>query len=106
LTATGFGSSLEYTNRLFSLPCSTRCPGFELAVPEQGPAPFTAKEKHVKRKIGKKLSLSKETLRSMDEMSLQGVAGGITQTNVCTVCTACASCFDTCMLNTEGVCCV
>lgn len=80
--------------------------GFELAVPEQDPAPFTAKEKHVKRKIGKKLGLSKETLRTLDEMNLQEVAGGITQTNACTVCTACASCFASCILNTEGVCCV
>jgi hypothetical protein len=59
----------------------------------------------VKRKIEKKLSLSKETLRSLDETSLTGVAGGVTGTNPCSVCSACTSCFDTCLLDTEGVCC-
>ena len=59
----------------------------------------------MKRKIEKKLSLSRETLRSLDETSLTGVVGGITQTNPCSVCAACTSATPTCVLNTDGVCC-
>ncbi len=61
----------------------------------------------MKRKVGKKLGLSKETLRTLDELTLQAAAGGVftDRTNACSVCTACASCFDTCIANTEGVCC-
>jgi hypothetical protein len=61
----------------------------------------------VKRKVGKKLTLSKETLRTLDDLSLKEAAGGMftDRTNACTNCTACASCTPTCMLNTDGVCC-
>ena len=62
----------------------------------------------MKRKLGKKLGLSKETLRSLDEISLQGAEGGGTTTNgtnVCSVCALCTSAADTCLANTDGVCC-
>jgi hypothetical protein len=52
--------------------------------------------------------LSKETLRSLDEISLQGAEGGGTTTNgtnVCSVCALCTSAADTCLANTDGVCC-
>lgn len=109
MTTAGTGSRIEYANRLFFAPEVNPAVGFELAVPESGPTPFTAKETHVKRKIGKKLGLSKETLRTLDEMNLQGAAGGsegTDKTNACSVCAICLSQNATCMLNTEGICCV
>lgn len=71
--------------------------------------PFTAKEKRVKRKVGKKLGLSKETLRSLDDMNLLGVAGGTEgtdKTNACSVCPICLSENQTCQLATVPACCV
>lgn len=60
----------------------------------------------MKRKVGKKLGLSKETLRSLDEMNLQGVVGGLTNgTNPCSACPICNSANQTCLMNTDGVCC-
>lgn len=56
------------------------------------------------KKVKKKMSLNRETLRKLDDLHLQEAAGGHTHgTNVCSECTACASCFDTCMIET-GVC--
>ena len=52
------------------------------------------KEIVVKRKIEKKLSLNRETLRSLDATSLTGVVGGskgTDKTNGCSVCLACTS---------------
>lgn len=59
----------------------------------------------MKRKVTKKLGLSKETLRTLDDSNLNGVAGGLTGTNPCSACPVCQSAIQTCMLNTEGVCC-
>lgn len=62
----------------------------------------------MKRKIGKKLGLSKETLRSLDDMNLRGVEGGAftDRTNPCSVCPICLSENDTCQLETVPACCV
>jgi hypothetical protein len=61
----------------------------------------------LKRKVTRKLGLSKETLRTLDAENLDHVAGGILTdgTNPCSVCPICASAFPTCILNTEGICC-
>lgn len=60
----------------------------------------------MKRKVTKKLGLSKETLRALEDVNLNGVAGGLTNgTNPCSACPPCQSNFATCIINTEGVCC-
>ncbi len=60
----------------------------------------------MKRKVTRKLGLSKETLRTLDAKNLDQVAGGMTAgTNPCSACPICQSNFATCMINTDGVCC-
>jgi len=56
----------------------------------------------VNKKVKKKMSLSRETLRNLEDTRLQAAAGGVTLggTNPCSECTICLSCFDTCMQET------
>ena len=49
------------------------------------------KERHAMKKTTKKLSLSRETLRSLEENALQEVAGGVTKID----CSNTGSCFST-----------
>lgn len=48
----------------------------------------------MKKKVIKKLELSKETVRVLDEMSLGEAVGAITGTIVCSACRC--SAYDTC----------
>lgn len=60
----------------------------------------------MKRKLSKKLSLNKETVRHLEEANITGVVGGTLLTRTwCSECTVCTTCFNTCILNTEGACC-
>jgi hypothetical protein len=45
------------------------------------------------KKTFKKLNLSKETLRNLEEENdLKNAAGGLTATRICTFCTICSNC--------------
>jgi hypothetical protein len=46
---------------------------------------------HVKRKVGKKLELSKETVRVLDEKNLLEAMGAFTGTVVCSGCRTCTA---------------
>lgn len=62
----------------------------------------------MKRKIGKKLTLNKETLHSLHETKLKEAAGGVSRmacSDGCTAYTGCGSCFETCVYINSGVCC-
>lgn len=55
------------------------------------------------KKVRGKLSLSKETLRTMEALSLKEAVGGFEptdQTNPCSLCPACNTFFDTCLIET------
>jgi anaerobic ribonucleoside-triphosphate reductase len=51
----------------------------------------------MKRKEIRKLSLSRETLRKLEDDNLHNALGGITGTKPCSVCNTCQeACTDTC----------
>lgn len=49
------------------------------------------------KKVKKKMSLSRETLCSLENARLQDAAGGVTLggTNPCSECSVCMTCFET-----------
>ena len=55
----------------------------------------------MKKKEIRKLSLSRETLRKLEDGNLHNALGGITGTKPCSVCNTCdGDCTDTCPLRT------